>query len=307
MLAWPMQGALGQAALPASASASATVPSEVAAPIVVGIAAPLQNPWNLTVPTGERFPVQGLIDHSKLGTAGGSVLYPGGHPAIFLGALLVHGLVNSAVQSGKESAEQEKANEILLPYAKVLSESKIEGLVEQLLQSEGLQSKLLLTKSPVEKSRRVVSVPEFFLHPSLHGLILANRVEVYEAGAEKPVTTAVIRLSTHFSDPVATRAQWQSDAGFGLVSASQDLFRKSLRILNRVMLQEGPQQAADEATIKHNHLGERRIERAKVLASQCDRALLRNLRGDLMGVQLWPNNTESGDKPANAAACDVWF
>lgn len=307
-----MHCAWGQAVATATTSVAAVQTTTDTAPLAAtqAVGANVSKSWHVTLPTGGKFPIQGMMDYGKVGASGGTVLYPGGHPAVFLGALLVHGILNSAAQSERESAEQSKANEVLQPYSKAIAGAKLESMFEQALKTEGLKAKLVLDTEKQGKGLRVLSSPEFFLHPDIRGLVLAHRIELYQDASDKPIATTVIRLSTHFPRSSVIAQQWRDDEGAGLLNASQDLLQRSLRILDRTLLTDVTLQTAEEATVKHNHLGERKIERAQVLLTQCDRALLKNLRGELMGVQLWTGGLEASESPAvqdTKAACTAWF
>lgn len=236
----------------------------------------------------------GLANYDDL-NAGGSegVMYPGGHPAVFLVSVLAHAGTVEAIKESRRNAIEESANEVLLPYSSFLNQFTYQPLFERAakslidLESGSHHSGFVEDVSAVESGRWVMqSAPQFFMLQDSGALVLQNAIALYE-NAEKPKIVyrnviEVISLPYQGDDP---EQFWMEGGGERIANLSHELLIDSINIAIDDALKTQVEEAKQQ-TFRFYQEGKKTYERGSLIAAQYDRITIRTLRGWIKSVPI---------------------
>lgn len=244
--------------------------------------------WALRVPDADGISFQGQANRDGAGGGTAQIMYPAPNMAGFIAALVTHGLINESSKTAERQRIQEQANRILEPYAEILSTLSYRALIEHASGKIDKASSPELIGSADSSSRTWIMevTPLYVMTPDQRAIILDNTVRVFVNGSKNPSYARVIRV---VSPPLAATSEeaiikaWKDDDGARIRGASSDLLAESLKI---ALFDVSSTQTADERhrTFRYREGGFERIERAQLVSEQCDRQVLRTLRGWLLSI-----------------------
>ena len=270
------------AAVPVPAASSDGAPPAAASTPAAG--------WALQLPQGDKLTYQGVMDGNLAGNSH-AILYPGGHPLVFLASVLTHAVIEGASEQNQRSGLQRSADRVLEPYRQVLDTFGHRELLQLALPLTAAPAGASLVEhdqAPPQGRWVIRGVPVFSLTQDAQALLLDHAVEVRAAAASaEPLYRNVIRVVSlpRSSDDLV--AAWTAEDGRPLKAESASLLASSLDIaLSAAAVHAGVPQPDDKPfrTVRYTEGSQEKIERAQVLEERCGRLLLRNLRGWLMSV-----------------------
>jgi hypothetical protein len=255
----------------------------------------------LRVSAGERVAFRGVVAGEGPSGPDGQFLYPAPNAAGFLASVLTHALISGSVQESRKSRQQEAADAVLAPYRPVLDAITHATLMQRAIahmRSPGAK-RLLAQPESHAQGWRVESVPVFSMTQDQTALVIDNAIAVFvSTTAAGPAHQYVVRV---VSDPLDTQdpvAHWTGGDGEAMKESSARLVAASLDLAlaaARAPVADGP---PVHRTVRYYEGGVEKMERGELLAEDCGRRLVRNLRGWLMSV---PMSRAGADN--NAAAC----
>ena len=111
----------------------------------------------------------------------GSVMYPGGHAAVFVASVFMHSIAASSSHAAAQKSRQKEADRILMPYRGVIESIEISGLMQS------AQEQLQFSASDEGNDYLLKVSPLFLFKRDQKALMLKNVVALYDAEEENRV------------------------------------------------------------------------------------------------------------------------
>lgn len=224
------------------------------------------------------------------------MMYPAPNVAGLLAAILTHAAIAESVKDSEKSRIQAEADKVLEPYRGVLSTLSYRRLMQDALGTLETTIAIRLIDSPEEAiNDGLVEVqPVFFLTQDQSALILDTTIVVIPPGtSSKGKSERSVRVVSSPINEGNPSAYWLEADGARLKQQSANLLAHSLRI----GLETSAALPAEEAafrTIRYLEGKSEKIERAQMVRQQCDRLVIKNLRGMWMSVPVTPHSGTAG-------------
>lgn len=233
--------------------------------------------WVVRLPAADPVVFRGAENFDTAGTGAAPMLYPAPSAAGLLAVVLVHGLMNESAKSAQKAKLQEQADQVLVPYRKLLAAYTHAELAQGAPAPASVDG----------QAWQVDSAPVFSLTQDQQALVLDNVVSVRRAGsAGAAAYESVVRIvsaPTAEADPVA---YWSKDNGAAFRAVAGALMRESIELAVSMADKTMPAGAAAQKTFRYFEGGTERVERASLVFERCARRVLLTLRETLMSVPL---------------------
>lgn len=191
---------------------------------------------------------------------------------------------------GKDEELQTEADKVLLPYQTALGNFTYRELVQRGLNKTavGGSKKWVEFNAPSVAEWVVEVTPSFILTQDQSAIVLNNHISIYAPGSpSEPLYKNLIRIVSDPRDEPDPAGFWMMDGSERLKEESANLFARSLEIawgeIDNASRKDGP---APPKTIRYRQGKSEKMERAGVIDTRCNRAVIRTLRGWLMSVPL---------------------
>jgi hypothetical protein len=237
------------------------------------------------VPDTAQVTFRGMLDRDGLGGGAGGMMYPAPDAVTALAALIAHGLIVGATRSAEAQAAQNKADEVLAPFAPVLAGFAPLQLIERGLarMKAGSGRRIVQAAEAREGEWVVETLPVFSMTQDRRGLVLDNAIVIHAGDVKRPVYRNFVRVvGAPLPDGTDAEAAWKEAAGRKLLEESAGLWGESVDIAFAHAVQAPAEVPA--RTVRYRQGGHEKFERAEILHERCERLLLRTLRGELMSV-----------------------
>lgn len=270
-------GVLGLAMASLSMKAMAQ-PLPVDAPVI----APATT-WALSLPKTDPIKFRGVVNLDNAGNQSGAMLYPAIGLVGLVAAIATHGVIMDTVKSAEKIKLQEQADMVLEPYADILRNIKHAELSQKSL---GNLSTIIHTTETTPSDWKIESTPAYSMTQDGRAIILDNIFIIHKTGIspERANQTAVRVVSAPIDAEDAT-AYWTSEQGFHLKDEIIQLFAQSLELGIRP-IQHSITESRVQKTVRYMEGRTERMERGEVVSKQCNRLIIKTLRGTLMSVPL---------------------
>lgn len=243
-------------------------------------------PWTLLLPQDDRLVFRGVVNLDGAGMGAGSMMYPAPNAAGFLAALITHGILLESTKSSQKQKLQDEADKVLLPYAAVLQDFGLTELLQRSLEksSAGRTALLLPEASPPAGDWVVASVPVYSMTQDERALILEAAISLHRKDATTPTYQGVIRVVSSPRDDVELPSYWNAEQGKALKDEAAELLAHALDIAMRLAPRAQTSDPSRQRTFRYRAGTADRYERAELLFEECDRVVIRNLRGAFMSI-----------------------
>lgn len=227
---------------------------------------------------------RGMLPAESGVVAGAPMLYPG-VPGAGLGgllaAILTHGAIVSSAQAAQRKAEQESADKVLDPYRPALDVWTAQGLWERAAADDSVQPRLKLMPEGAAWDGPVVeTLPVFSLAPDERALVLDVAVRLAGAAANSATDIAVRVVSSPVEGDA--RAFWSADESARLKAHAAGMLAHAVRIARHHA--RAAQDDPPARTYRYTFGSVDRSERGQLVEGNCERTVLRTLRGGLISV-----------------------
>jgi hypothetical protein len=245
--------------------------------------------WTLRLPPDAPVTYHGMasFDEAGMGTAG--MLYPAPGVAGLLAAIITHGVIVDAAKQKQKDQMQAAADQVLEPYKPFLDKFAYRDLMQRAIAKAKLGGGGRLVEADADAGRAtlVESVPVFKLTQDRKAIVLDNLVAIQLPGvsteAAYRTSIRVVSSPSNSADPAAS---WSANDGERIKDESARLVAESFDVAFDEVARVTTPGSAPYRTIRYLEGAVEKIERAQVLAEQCERLLIRTLRGNLMSVPL---------------------
>lgn len=259
--------------------------------------------FTLKLPTEQKVVFRGLANFDAAGVGSAQMLYPAPNAAGLLVAILTHGAVVESAKNSQRTQMQEAADKVLDAYKADLSDFNHGHLLQRGLEQQALlgRHRHVDADGPDEAQWQVESAPVFSLGQDQSVLILDNTVTVRaQDDPQKVLHQTVVKVVWNLRDQAAPADYWAPAQAGRLKQASALLFAHSLGlVLDHVIVRQPPPADAPQKTYRYAEGKAERMERGSLVATQCDRVVIKNLRGWLMSIPMQP----AADAAAQAVSC----
>ena len=246
-------------------------------------AAALAAPWAVRTPPPEPVPFRGVASMDGVG-APGAMMYPAPGLAGLVAAIATHAVIANSIHQGAKSDIEKAADKILDPYGASLAAFTQRELLQSAAALSRHGAPRWLAAADKADSWIVTSQPVLSMTQDRAALVLDNEVSIV-APSGQPVYGNRIRIvsAVHTQEDLA--AYWGADDARALKAESARLLAASLDIaLDEAGAPRAAGSTGTQRTVRYPEGGKQVFERAEVLKEDCDRLLVRNLRGWLMSV-----------------------
>jgi hypothetical protein len=245
------------------------------------LAAPV--PWAVLPPSSEPVRFGGVADMDDVGKPG-AMMYTGPGLAGVLAAVATHGIIVGAMHKSQKNEIRLAADQVVAPYAASLATFSQRDLLHAAssLANSGAPRWLDAAESADDISI-LSNAATFEMTQDRSTLILQSEVNVTRPGKQPPYSN-VIRVvgHPHSRDDLAT--YWGADEAKALKDESARLLALSIDIALSEAHGSSDAGAGPQRTVRFREGNREVFERATVIGEQCDRLLIRNLRGWIMSV-----------------------
>lgn len=263
----------------AGSSAQASVAGEPILPSAI------ESQWTLQLPEEDKVVFKGVLDYDASGQSG-SMMYPAPNAGGFIAGLITHAIILESVKNKQKTAAQETADKVLTPYQDVIQTYTYRELMRRALDKlsdiRPVQFIAFTEKAPSEWL--IQSTPVFSLTQDQSAWVLDNVISIAQPGV--PAYQNTIRVVSTGNHETHMAQYWTANQGEKLKAESAGLVAESLRIALKGAAGKLETESGAHKTVRYYEGKNEKMERALVLSEQCDRALIKTLRGWLMSVPI---------------------
>lgn len=242
----------------------------------------------LRLPKEDFVGYQGLANQDSAGLGTGAMLYPGfGGLVGFLAAIATHGVINESSKNSQKNAIQTQADKVLIPYQDVIKGIKFTDLFkssQNFLKTAKLKN--AVDFDTLTNNWTLISSPTYMMTQDESALELHNLIAIYAPGkTDKP---SYVKLLKAISKPLSSdnpRGTWLDSNGEEIKAVSARLLSNTLDMVYRDI--RGEFDSSDQLPQKTYRYKRGKLdtfERATQLSDECDRLVLKTLRGDLLSI-----------------------
>jgi hypothetical protein len=249
----------------------------------------------LRLPKADTITYQGVVSHDAGGMDSAQIVYPAADLVSFLAAVITHGVIVESVKKGKKSKLQEAADQVLTPYQEVLAGFRPAELLQRGLGKCFSRSRMKLVDVSEKPSGgwTIETAPAFAMTQDRSAIVLDNLILIYAAdapsGASYRNVVRVISKTRTESDLIDF---WNADQGEKLKEESANLFAESLEMALAEVSGEPIENKNPYRTVRYYQGRTEKMERSQLVSENCERKVLKTLRGWLMSV---PSMQPAGD------------
>ncbi|MFC5461544.1 hypothetical protein [Massilia niabensis] len=252
--------------------------------------------WAVQMPAPDKVRFKGVPMMDEAGKPGTPILYPAAGAAGLVAAIITHGVILNAVREGEKSDSEKAADKVLEPYQPSLDAFTQRELLQAAAPLCAHGAPHWLAASDKADAPVVASQPVFSMTQDRAALILDNDIRIQLPG-NKAAYANKVRVVSAVQAHEDLAAWWGEGDARALKEQSARLLAASIDIALEAA-KAAPVEAGAalaQRTVRYREGGKEVFERAEILREDCDRLLLRNLRGWLMSV---PRLRPPADCPA---------
>ena len=244
-----------------------------------------QNPgWTLQLPENEKVVFQGVVQYDASGPSGSGMLYPAPNAGGFLVGLITHAIILESMKDRKKTAAQEAADKVLTPYLDIVQvythRELMQRAVDKITMAPSVQ--LIPYSEKQEAEWLIQSTPIFSLTQDQTALVLDNVISISQPGMPAYVNTIRVVSSSHEANDIVQH--WTANQGEKLKAVSAGMVADSLQIALKGAIGSLTADNTAYKTMRYFEGKTEKMERALLLSEQCNRALIKTLRGWLMSI-----------------------
>lgn len=249
--------------------------------------------WCLKTPPEQSVLFRGIANLDAAGNVGAPIMYPAPNLVGALAAVLTHGVLMESSKAAEKAALEDSANQVLAPYRSTLSKFTQAELMQRGLTATrgGGNRKFYVAGEAASGRWQVESEPTFLMTPDERAIIIENLVTIYAPNnASEPAYRNTVRIVSKAVEDEKPAPNWLANEGLRLRQESIHLFSMSLDMAINDAVPSASQSATPVfKTIRYREGRDEKIERAQLLSEQCDRKLVKTLRGWLLSVPVAPS------------------
>lgn len=251
------------------------------------------------LPKAEILTYQGIVSTEGAGLDSAQMLYPAADVVSFLAAVITHGVIVESIKKGKKSKLQEAADQVLSPHQEILHAFRPADLLQRGLGKclSGKRMKLAEASEKPTGGWIIESAPAFAMTQDRSAIVLDNLILIYAADAPSgPSYRNVVRVVSKTRTEEDLVAFWNAEQGERLKEESASLFAESLEMVLDEVSGDPVENKNSYKTVRYFQGKAEKMERSQLVRENCERRVLRTLRGWLMSV---PSQQPAGGSPSS--------
>lgn len=255
--------------------------------------------WALQLPEDEKVIFKGVVHYDASGPGGNGMLYPASNAGGFLVGLLTHAIILESMKDRQKTAAQEAADKVLIPYLDIVRAYTHRELMQRAVDKLSMASPVQLVPYSEKKETEwfIQSAPIFSLTQDQTALVLDNVISISQPGMRAYLNTIRVVSSTNEATDIVQH--WTANQGEKLKAVSGGMVADSLQIALKDATGSLATDNTAYKTVRYYEGKTEKMERALLLSEQCNRVLIKTLRGWLMSIPV------THSEPASALCTGV--
>jgi hypothetical protein len=243
--------------------------------------------WVLRLPQETNVTYQGVVSFDQAGVGTASMLYPAPNAAGFIAALITHGFLLESTRTQQLEKIRQVADQVLLPYQPVLNSFQSRELMQRGLDRTSAAGPKRLAEFSEKPGAEIFveSIPLFSMTQDHTTIVLDNAIVIHapHGPASSPYKN-VLRIISRPQTRADLVTYWTANDGENLKAESVSLLAESLDLALRELSGELDKKTNPHRTVRYREGTAEKMERGQIVSENCDRVVLKNLRGWLMSV-----------------------
>ncbi len=238
--------------------------------------------WQLQLAHDGPVIYHGAVSFDQAGGSKYGMLYPANNAGELFVGIFIHGMLESSKRKAQKQKILTDADIVLGNYQDILEKFTYQELITTAAGAIHFEAE---TEGEFASTESLVidSAPSYLMTQDQKTLVLNNYLKLGQTDKDaKGVAVRIVSASIDAEEPYR---YWHDRDGAPLKSASAELLSESI-ILALQYGDSAKEKNLPFKTVRYMQGGEEKIERAQVLFQDCDRFLLRNLRGMIMSVPI---------------------
>ena len=244
----------------------------------------------ITADENKAVKYHGLASYDDVNAEHGGIAYPAATAEMFFGALIAHMLTTESIKNSEKTERQDEADKVLGPYTEMLKGFSNGVLLDDAftLLANNDPRKIENIKLLGSNSAWVIeSTPVFFMTQDRKSLILDNAISIYDSSVPDDVVYSNLVEITSLPFMGEPTQYWQTGEKVRLLEISTKLYSRSITIALNDFYSNNKNLSNHEETFKFYQDGKKKYERGSLLEKDCERIVMRTLRGWLKSVPVW--------------------
>ncbi|MFD1121981.1 hypothetical protein ACFQ2T_05660 [Methylophilus flavus] len=238
--------------------------------------------WMLELPNDGPVVYHGVYSLDEAGTGKGGMLYPAPSAAGLVAAIVTHALIINSVKNEQKNQLQLNADQVLSSYQEALNHFKYGELIERTIDRLSLTPAAEHLKALAYSERRMIieSAPTFMLTQDQKTIIINDNVVIRIPGQTPEVAhKSMIRVISAAENSADSSSFWTGNQGENIKGISSQLHAQSIDIALQTFAAGKSAESKPFQTVRYKEGLSDKVERAQVIHKDCDRMLIKNLRG----------------------------
>jgi hypothetical protein len=238
--------------------------------------------WMLELPNDGPVVYHGVYSLDEAGTGKGGMLYPAPSAAGLVAAIVTHALIINSVKNEQKNQLQLNADQVLSNYQEALNHFKYGELIQRTVERLSITPAAEHVKAQGYSERRMIieSAPTFMLTQDQKTIIINDNVVIRIPGQTPEVAhKSMIRVISAAENSADSSSFWTGNQGENIKGISSQLHAQSIDIALQTFAAGKSAESKPFQTVRYKEGLSDKVERAQVIHKDCDRMLIKNLRG----------------------------
>lgn len=243
--------------------------------------------WMLELPNDGPVVYHGVYSLDEAGTGKGGMLYPAPSAAGLVAAIVTHALIINSVKNEQKNQLQLSADQVLSSYQEALGNFKYAELMQRTVDRLSTTPAAEHVKAQGYSERKMIieSAPTFMLTQDQKTVIINDNVVIRIPGQTPEVAhKSMIRVISTAENSVDSSSFWTGNQGENIKGISSQLHAQSIDIALQTFAAGKSAESKPFQTVRYREGLSDKVERAQVIHKDCDRMLIKNLRGVLISA-----------------------
>lgn len=238
--------------------------------------------WMLELPSDGPVVYHGVYSLDDAGTGKGGMLYPAPSAAGLVAAIVTHALIINSAKNEQKNQLQLNADQVLSSYQEALNNFKYAELMQRTVDRMSITAAEEHVKAQGYSDRKMIieSAPTFMLTQDQKTIIINDTIVIRIPGQAPEVAhKSMIRVISTAENSADSSSFWTGNQGENIKGISSQLHAQSIDIALQAFAAGKATESKPFQTVRYKEGLSDKVERAQVIHKDCDRMLIKNLRG----------------------------
>jgi hypothetical protein len=238
--------------------------------------------WMLEIPSDGPVVYHGVYSLDEAGTGKGGMLYPAPSAAGLVAAIVTHALIINSAKNDQKNQLQLNADQVLSNYQEALNNFKYGELIQRTVDRVSIIHAAEHVKAQGYSDRKMIieSAPTFMLTQDQKTVIINDSIVIRMPGQTPEVAyKSLIRVISNADNSADSSLFWTGNQGENIKGISSQLHAQSIDIALQTFVAGKSAESKPFQTVRYREGLSDKVERAQVIHKDCERMLIKNLRG----------------------------